>query len=41
MDSETFTITEIDESLLDDDIKAGTSVDGLIVDDEFYLLPMD
>jgi len=41
MDSETFVITEIDESLLDEDVEVGTSVYGLIIDEEFYLLPMD
>ena len=39
MDSETFEITELDESLLDDDVGAGTTVYGLIIDEEFYLLP--
>jgi len=39
MDSETFKITDLDESLLDDDIEAGTTVYGLTIDDEFYLLP--
>ena len=39
MDSETFEITELDESLLDDDFEAGTTVYGLIIDEEFYLLP--
>ncbi|MHA2322562.1 MAG: 60S ribosomal export protein NMD3 [Candidatus Thorarchaeota archaeon] len=41
MDSETFEIREIDESLLDDSIKAGTTVFGLIIEDVFYLLPSD
>ena len=39
MDSETFEITELDESLLDDTIEAGTTVYGLIIDEEFFLLP--
>lgn len=39
MDSETFEITEIDESLLDDAVEAGTTVYGLSIDEEFYLLP--
>jgi NMD protein affecting ribosome stability and mRNA decay len=39
MDSKNFEITELDESLFDDDIKVGTKVYGLILDDEFYLLP--
>jgi nonsense-mediated mRNA decay protein 3 len=39
MDSETFEIREIDDALLDEDIEVGTTVNGLIVDEEFYLLP--
>ncbi|MHA2358718.1 MAG: hypothetical protein ACXAB5_00455, partial [Candidatus Thorarchaeota archaeon] len=41
MDSETFEITEVDESLLEDDIEVGTTVYGLIIDEEFYLLPQE
>ena len=41
MDSETYEIREIEESLLDDEIEAGTSVKGLIIDEEFYLLPLE
>ena len=40
MDSATFVIREIDEKLLGE-IEAGTSVYGLILDDEFYLLPTE
>ncbi len=39
MDSETFEITEIDEALLDVTIEAGAKVYGLILDEEFFLLP--
>lgn len=41
MDSETFEITEIDESLLDDDTDAGATVYGLVIDEAFYLLPTE
>ncbi len=41
MDSETFVYREIDEELLDEDIEAGATVYGLIVDEKFYLLPSD
>jgi hypothetical protein len=41
MDSKTFEITELDESLFDDDIEAGTTVYGLIIDEDFYLLPRE
>jgi NMD protein affecting ribosome stability and mRNA decay len=41
MDSETFEMREIDESFLDSDIEAGTSVYGLILEERFYLLPPD
>ncbi|MHA2395184.1 MAG: NMD3-related protein [Candidatus Thorarchaeota archaeon] len=41
MDSETFEITELDESLFDDDIVTGTTVYGLEIDEEFYLLPQE
>jgi nonsense-mediated mRNA decay protein 3 len=41
MDSETFEITELDESLFDDDIESGTKVYGLIIDEVFYLLPQE
>jgi len=39
MDSKTFEIRELDESLLDDDIEAGATVYGLVIDEEFFLLP--
>ena len=39
MDSETFVYREIDESLLSEDIEAGATVHGLIIDEQFYLLP--
>ncbi len=39
MDSVTFEITEIDESLLDDTIETGATVYGLIINEKFYLLP--
>ncbi len=39
MDSVTFEITEIDESLLDDTIETGATVYGLVIEEEFYLLP--
>jgi hypothetical protein len=39
MDSENFVYIEIDESLLDEDIEAGATVYGLILDEQFYLLP--
>ncbi|MFX1559396.1 MAG: 60S ribosomal export protein NMD3 [Promethearchaeota archaeon] len=39
MDSVTFDYREIDESLLDEEVEAGTTVYGLVIDDEFYLLP--
>ncbi len=39
MDSVTFEITEIDESLLDDTIETGATVYGLIIEDQLYLLP--
>jgi nonsense-mediated mRNA decay protein 3 len=41
MDSKTFVITEIDESLLDDDVEAGTTVYGLVIDEELYILPTE
>lgn len=41
MDTTTYEIREIEEALLDDDMKTGTSVKGLILDEEFYLLPKD
>jgi NMD protein affecting ribosome stability and mRNA decay len=41
MDSETYEMREIDESILDDDIEAGTSVFGLVIDEEFFLLPTE
>jgi nonsense-mediated mRNA decay protein 3 len=41
MDSETYEIREIDESLLDESIEAGTTVHGFLLDDEFYLLPSE
>lgn len=41
MDSETYEITELDESLLDNDVEAGSTVYGLTVDDVFYLLPSE
>jgi len=41
MDSVTFDYREIDESLLDEDIEAGTVVYGLVIDDKFYLLPTE
>lgn len=39
MDSVTFDYREIDESFLDEEVEAGTTVYGLVIDDEFYLLP--
>jgi nonsense-mediated mRNA decay protein 3 len=39
MDSETYEIREVDESLLDDSIETGSTVYGLIIDEDFYLLP--
>lgn len=39
MDSKTYEIREIDESLLDESVEAGFTVYGLILEDEFYLLP--
>ncbi len=41
MDSKTFEMREIDEDHLDDDIEAGTTVFGLVVDEEFFLLPTE
>ncbi|MFW9789400.1 MAG: 60S ribosomal export protein NMD3 [Candidatus Thorarchaeota archaeon] len=41
MDSETYEIREIDEDLLDESIEAGSSVYGLLVDEEFFLLPTE
>jgi len=41
MNSSTFEITELDESLFGDNIEAGTTVFGLIIDDVFYLLPQE
>ncbi len=40
MDSKTYEIREIDESLLDESVEAGFTVYGLILEDEFYLLPV-
>ena len=39
MDSKTYEIREIDESLFDSEIETGSAVYGLMVDEEFYLLP--
>lgn len=39
MDSETYEIREIEESLLEDSIETGATVYGLVLDEEFYLLP--
>ena len=41
MDSENYEIREIEGSLLDDSIETGTKVHGFIMDDEFYLLPLE
>jgi nonsense-mediated mRNA decay protein 3 len=41
MDSETYDIREIEESLLDESTQAGCTVLGLLLDDEFYLLPSE
>jgi len=41
MDSETYEMREIEESLLDEEIEAGSSVKGLIIDEGFYLLPRE
>ena len=41
MNSATFEITELDESLFGDGIEAGTKVFGLTIDDVFYLLPQE
>ncbi|MHA3964585.1 MAG: 60S ribosomal export protein NMD3 [Candidatus Thorarchaeota archaeon SMTZ1-45] len=41
MDSETFEITELDEFLLDNDTDTGATVYGLIIDEEFFLLPRE
>ena len=39
MDSKSYEIREVDEALLDESIESGSTVYGLILDDEFYLLP--
>ncbi len=41
MDSESFNIREIDEALLDESIETGSTVHGLLLEDEFYLLPSE
>ncbi|MFW9794683.1 MAG: NMD3-related protein, partial [Candidatus Thorarchaeota archaeon] len=41
MDSKNYDIREIDEALLDESIEAGSTVHGLLLDDEFYLLPLE
>jgi nonsense-mediated mRNA decay protein 3 len=40
MDSKTFEIREIQETLLSTDIETGTTVYGLVLDDDFFLLPL-
>ncbi|MFX1483009.1 MAG: 60S ribosomal export protein NMD3 [Promethearchaeota archaeon] len=39
MDSENYNIREVDETLLDPSIEVGLTVHGLLLEDEFYLLP--
>ena len=41
MDSESYEIREVDEALFDESIESGSTVYGLILDDEFYLLPSE
>ena len=41
MDSKTFEIREVSETLLSTDIETGTSVYGLVLDDDFFLLPSE
>ncbi|NHI89842.1 MAG: hypothetical protein EAX87_09985 [Candidatus Thorarchaeota archaeon] len=41
MDSKTFEIREIQETLLSKDIETGATVYGLILDDDFFLLPSE
>ena len=41
MDSKTFEIREVSEDLLSTDIKTGTTVYGLVLDEDFFLLPSE
>ena len=41
MDSKTFEIREVSETLLSADIETGTTVYGLVLDEDFFLLPSE